>query len=93
MQFLEALIYAAAFPGGVFSHTVFTTLFVDDVDQGDGTCVRMNMTPQNSTYPIIDLSSNDMACGMLFGHSPTCSCTPVGQIESVPSIFLIKDRL
>jgi hypothetical protein len=47
----------------VVGHTVFTTLFVDDVDQGDGTCVRMPMTPSNATFPVNDLSSNDMACG------------------------------
>jgi hypothetical protein len=48
----------------VAAHTVFTTLFVNDVDQGDGTCVRMNMTPDNCTSPVNDLASNDMACGM-----------------------------
>lgn len=45
------------------AHSVFTTLFVDDIDQGDGTCVRMNMTPDNCTSPVNDLASNDMACG------------------------------
>jgi hypothetical protein len=47
----------------VATHSVFTTLFVNDVDQGDGTCVRMNMNPDNCTSPVIDLASNDMACG------------------------------
>ncbi|KAF4634120.1 hypothetical protein G7Y89_g3989 [Cudoniella acicularis] len=53
---LAALQTAAA-------HTVFTTLFVNDVDQGDATCVRMPTTPSNATFPINDLSSSDMACG------------------------------
>lgn len=48
----------------VAAHTVFTTLFVNGVDQGDGKCVRMNMTPNNCTFPVNDLASNDMACGM-----------------------------
>lgn len=48
----------------VAAHTVFTTLFVNDVDQGDGTCVRMNMAPDNCTSPVNDLASNDMACGV-----------------------------
>lgn len=56
-------------------HTVFTTLFVNDVDQGDGTCVRMPMTPDNATDPINDLASNDMACGKfardILCHSPS----------------------
>jgi hypothetical protein len=50
----------------VAAHTVFTTLFVNGVDQGDGTCVRMNMTPDNCTSPVSDLASNDMACGTYF---------------------------
>jgi hypothetical protein len=48
----------------VAAHSVFTTLFVNDVNQGDGTCVRMGMTPHNCTFPISDLVSNNMACGM-----------------------------
>lgn len=49
--------------GTVVAHTVFTTLFIDDVSQGDGTCVRMPMNPSTATDPVNDLSSNDMACG------------------------------
>jgi hypothetical protein len=49
----------------VAGHTVFTTLFVDNVDQGDGTCVRMSMTPNNATNPINDLAGSEMACGKL----------------------------
>lgn len=45
------------------AHTLFTTLFVNDVDQGDGTCVRMPMTSHNATFPVNNLASNDMACG------------------------------
>jgi len=47
----------------VAAHTVFTTLFVDGVDQGDGVAVRMPTTPNNCTSPVNDLASNDMACG------------------------------
>jgi hypothetical protein len=43
------------------AHTVFTTLYVDDVNQGDGTCVRMGM--KDPTSPVNDLTSTDMACG------------------------------
>jgi hypothetical protein len=45
------------------AHTVFTTLFVDDVSQGDGTCVRMPHDPATATDPVNDLTSEDMACG------------------------------
>ncbi|KAL2066489.1 hypothetical protein VTL71DRAFT_2560 [Oculimacula yallundae] len=47
----------------VAGHSVFTTLFVNDIDQGDGTCVRMPMDAHNATNPISDLSSSAMACG------------------------------
>lgn len=47
------------------AHSVFTTLFVNDVSQGDGTCVRMNMDPQHCSSPIAGLESEDMACGTL----------------------------
>ncbi|PVH83536.1 lytic polysaccharide monooxygenase, partial [Cadophora sp. DSE1049] len=47
----------------VASHTIFTNLFIDGIDQGDATCVRMPMTPHNATFPITDLESRDMACG------------------------------
>ncbi|GAB1199656.1 glycosyl hydrolase family 61-domain-containing protein [Aspergillus pseudonomiae] len=45
------------------SHTTFTTLYVDEVNQGDGTCVRMNHDANTATYPIEPLSSKDIACG------------------------------
>ncbi|KAK0112750.1 hypothetical protein ONS95_014485 [Cadophora gregata] len=47
----------------VAGHTLFTNLFIDGIDEGDGTCVRMPMTPHNATFPIDDLESTDMACG------------------------------
>jgi len=45
------------------AHTSFTTLFINDVNQGDGTCVRQPKDPNTSTNPITNLSSTDMACG------------------------------
>lgn len=45
------------------AHTIFTTLYVDDVSQGDGTCVRMSRTPENCTSPVSSITSDDMACG------------------------------
>jgi hypothetical protein len=63
---MKLFILALALPALqlVAAHSVFTTLFVNGVDQGDGTCVRMNMTPDNCTSPVNNLASNDMACGM-----------------------------
>ena len=48
------------------AHTVFTTLYVDGVNMGDGVSVRMNMDPSHTVDFIKDISSDDMACGTLF---------------------------
>lgn len=64
MQFSAVALVLGLAVSNAAAHSVFTTLFVDDVNQGDGTCVRMNMNPDTTTSPINDLSSNDMACGM-----------------------------
>jgi len=45
------------------AHSVFTTLFVNGVGQGDGTCVRMPKNMQTNTSPLEDLTSPDLACG------------------------------
>lgn len=45
------------------AHTVFTTLFVDGVNQGDGTCIRMPKDGNVATHPLAGLDSPDMACG------------------------------
>ncbi|KAJ9632375.1 hypothetical protein H2203_000780 [Taxawa tesnikishii (nom. ined.)] len=47
----------------VEAHTLFSKLFVDGQDQGNGTCLRMPLDPGTATNPIAALSSNDMACG------------------------------
>ncbi|KAH8889731.1 family 61 glycoside hydrolase, partial [Thozetella sp. PMI_491] len=54
---------AAGFASVASAHSVFTTLFIDDKNQGDGTCVRMPKDPDTATNPIASLSSTDMACG------------------------------
>ncbi|CCC08260.1 hypothetical protein SMACR_01808 [Sordaria macrospora] len=45
------------------AHTVLTTVFVNDMNQGDGTGIRMPIDGSTSTFPIIDMNSNDMICG------------------------------
>ncbi|KAI1191924.1 lytic polysaccharide monooxygenase [Nemania serpens] len=48
------------------AHTLFTTLYINDVKQGqgDGTCVRQGTDLQHANSPVRDLSSDDMACGV-----------------------------
>ena len=45
------------------AHTAFTNFFVDGVDQGDGTAVRMSNILQKATFPLDSVTSPDMACG------------------------------
>lgn len=46
------------------AHTAFTNFFVNGLDQGDGTAVRMSNNNQQATYPISSITSADMACGV-----------------------------
>lgn len=45
------------------AHTLFTTLFVNGQNQGDGTCVREPKDGETATAPILAIASDDMACG------------------------------
>ncbi|KAK4152044.1 glycoside hydrolase [Chaetomidium leptoderma] len=55
---------ATAFAPLSNAHTVFSTLFVNDKSQGDGTCIRMSKEGNVSTHPIAGgLANEDMACG------------------------------
>ncbi|CAK7217213.1 hypothetical protein SBRCBS47491_003088 [Sporothrix bragantina] len=66
----------AALAATVTAHTSFTTLFINSIDQGDGTCVRQPTDPQTSTSPIADLASSDMICGRN-GLAPVAFTCPV----------------
>ncbi|KAJ4300623.1 hypothetical protein N0V88_003307 [Collariella sp. IMI 366227] len=55
---------ATAFASLSTGHTIFTTLFINDINQGDGTCIRMPKDGNVCTHPIAGgLNSPDMACG------------------------------
>lgn len=62
MHYFLPLLVGVAAPFAA-AHTTFTTVYIDDLTQGDGTCVRMNMNGANSSSPVPSLASNDMACG------------------------------
>ena len=47
----------------VQSHTAFTNFFVNGVDQGDGTAVRISNILSQATFPIPSVTSPYMACG------------------------------
>ncbi|KAH8198122.1 hypothetical protein TruAng_007699 [Truncatella angustata] len=82
MKYLLTFLMSISAPL-VATHTTFTTIYIDDVTQGDGTCVRMNMNAQNSSYPIPSLSGDDMACGLMGGTAVafTCPATAVAKLS------------
>lgn len=74
---LNAAVLALAAATTVSAHTAFTNFFVDDVNQGDGTCVRMSNNIEQATWPIGPpgaVTGNDMACGVngMNGVSRVC---------------------
>ncbi|KAK4194078.1 family 61 putative glycoside hydrolase [Triangularia verruculosa] len=57
------------------AHTVLTTVFVNGVNQGDGTCIRMSKNPDRATFPIEGINNPNMACG-LEGANPVAFTCP-----------------
>jgi len=45
------------------TNTLFTQLLINDIAQGNGTCIRMPISADAAANPVTDLNSNDMACG------------------------------
>lgn len=78
-----SLAFVAAFASTGKAHTVFTTLFINEVNQGDGTCVRMPTDSDTCTNPIAGLQSQDMACGEQHAILRPTSCC--GILTSYPS--------
>ncbi|EFX04819.1 endoglucanase b [Grosmannia clavigera kw1407] len=76
-NFMATLVFT--FAAATSAHTTFTALFVNGVNQGDGTCVRQPKDPQTSTFPLRDLTSTDMICGRDGLASVSFTCTvPAG---------------
>jgi hypothetical protein len=78
---VKYLLLAVALSAPASAHTTFTGFYVDGVPQGDGTCVRMSNSSTRATFPIANITSVDMACGMclvlvheLSGRGGWCSC-------------------
>ncbi|KAF2083575.1 lytic polysaccharide monooxygenase, partial [Saccharata proteae CBS 121410] len=55
-------LLALASSAAVEAHTIFTTLYVNGVSQGDGVGIRMRKDPKTADYPI-SLNDSAMACG------------------------------
>ncbi|RKF54013.1 putative endo-beta-1,4-glucanase D [Golovinomyces cichoracearum] len=57
------LTFGGVFTHAVDAHSLFTNLYVNNANQGDGTCIRMPKNPSTSTYPVTDLQDSAMVCG------------------------------
>ncbi|KAF2473969.1 uncharacterized protein BDR25DRAFT_170344, partial [Lindgomyces ingoldianus] len=60
----QSLFLALATVPAALAHTVWTDFYVDGVAQGDGVAMRMRKDPAKASFPLEDLSSNDMACNV-----------------------------
>ncbi|KAJ6447112.1 endoglucanase B [Purpureocillium lavendulum] len=56
------------------AHTLFTTLFVNGKNQGDGTCVRMPLDGATANGPIRPVTGDDMACNRDGGKAVAYTC-------------------
>ena len=59
----KTALLSLAWIQSINAHTVFTNFFVDGVDQGNGTCVRMSNVMGQQNFPIASITGGDMACG------------------------------
>ncbi|KAL9102703.1 MAG: hypothetical protein Q9163_002165 [Psora crenata] len=68
MHFLRTnvILLAAGTAQLTRAHTTFSTLFVDNENQGDGIAIRMSNINEESNYPIpaANITGPDMACGV-----------------------------
>ncbi|KAH9904684.1 glycosyl hydrolase family 61-domain-containing protein [Xylariomycetidae sp. FL2044] len=61
------------------AHTLFTTLYINDAKQGDGTCVRETHDGDFATKPVIDFASDDVTCGFNGNEAVAYTCAaPAG---------------
>ncbi|KAK2591103.1 hypothetical protein QQS21_011214 [Conoideocrella luteorostrata] len=63
------------FACAVNCHTLFTNLFINGKDQGDGTCVRMPRDPSTANGPTVPITGDVMACGR-DGNKPVAFTCP-----------------
>ena len=62
---IKGLVLAAAAAQVIHAHTAFTNFYVNGINQGNATCVRMSNVINSATNPIHGITSDDMACGKL----------------------------
>ena len=71
------------FVGVAFGHHVVSNIFIDDVDQGQGTCLR----PPPNTNPLEDLKSPQIACNVGGDKQVALTC-PANGTPPPPRLYL-----
>ena len=73
MRPFSTLLLGALVPSAL-AHITFTNFFINGKPETDGKCIRMSQTPDNATFPVQDVASQDMACGFFgdIGMSRVC---------------------
>ncbi|KAJ4296845.1 hypothetical protein N0V90_006893 [Kalmusia sp. IMI 367209] len=64
MKTQSIVLAALAAAPSALAHTVWSVLYVDGVSQGDGAAIRMRQDPKVASFPLVDYSSDDMACNV-----------------------------
>ncbi|KAL5447739.1 hypothetical protein PMIN06_007396 [Paraphaeosphaeria minitans] len=64
MKAQSILLAALAAAPTVMAHTVWSVLYVNGESQGDGAGIRMRKDPAKASFPLVDYSSEDMACNV-----------------------------
>ncbi|KAI1080704.1 glycosyl hydrolase family 61-domain-containing protein [Whalleya microplaca] len=80
---MKYMALVASFCAIVEAHGVFSTVFIDGKNQGDGKCLRTSFTTDNITSPITNLDSPELACGIV-GQTPapdTCAVKPGDKVS------------
>ncbi|RBR17823.1 uncharacterized protein FIESC28_06262 [Fusarium coffeatum] len=75
MKFLTTVLGLAS---AANAHTLFTTLFIDGENQGDGTCVRQPKDASKANSPIYPIDGAAMACGENGGKAVQYTCPAQG---------------
>ncbi|PNS21674.1 Apoptosis-inducing factor A [Sphaceloma murrayae] len=87
----QTLLLGITLAPGALAHTTFTNFYVNGVDQGNGTCVRMSKAKDAINSPIADIEGTDMACGVTGLDSVSRTC-PIPDGADVTFKFDSIDR-
>jgi hypothetical protein len=82
MKITAVLSFFAA--GLAFGHHMISNIFIDGVNQGQGSCLRL---PPN-TNPLKDLKSTQIACNVGGDKKVALTCLATGTPPSLGSILL-----